>query len=387
MTNPLYILAILCLVVAVSEWLVRRTFLRHAGTALLGILVTAVIANIGIIPAGSTAEAPVPVYDAIFAYVAPLAIFWLILGVNLRDVMKAGLPLVVLFLIGSFGTVLGTLAGMAAVHGQTSIGPLYKPIAGMFAGTYIGGSINFNAVALEYDVVRDGTLYAGSIAVDAVISTLWMVATLALPRILAPLYPAKKSDGQAVSAEVISGIDDDTESLHPVDVGLMLAIGLAAVWTSNLIAAQLAAHGVAIPTMLVLTIIALGLAQFPHIARLRGARVIGMFAVYLFLNVIGAFCDVRTLAGLGRIGLVLLAFATITVLVHGVVTFVAARVMKLDADMAAVASQANVGGSTTALALARSLGRADLVLPGVLIGALGNAVGNFFAFWVAGPLM
>ena len=386
MTNPLYILAVLCLVVAVSEWLVRRTFLRHAGTALLGILVTALIANLGVIPAGSTAEAPVPVYDAIFAYVAPLAIFWLILGVNLRDVMKAGLPLVVLFLIGSFGTVLGTIVGMAAVHGATSIGPLYGPIAGMFAGTYIGGSINFNAVALEYDVVRNGVLYAGSIAVDAVVSTLWMVATLALPRILAPLYPKKKGGAEAVS-EVITGIDDDTESVHPVDLGLMLAIGLAAVWASGLIANALSTRGVAIPTMLVLTIIALGLAQFPHVARLRGARVIGMFAVYLFLNVIGAFCDVRTLAGLGRIGLTLFAFAGITVLIHGVVTFLAARLMRLDADMAAIASQANVGGSTTALALARSLGRADLVLPGVLIGALGNAVGNFFGFWVAGGLM
>jgi uncharacterized membrane protein len=58
----------------------------------------------------------------------------------------------------------------------------------------------------------------------------------------------------------------------------------------------------------------------------------------------------------------------------------------MDLDMAAVASQANVGGGTSALALARSLGRSDLVLPAVLIGSLGNAVGNFIGFWVAGTL-
>ena len=113
MTHPLFILAVLCVVVVMSEWLVRRTWLRHAGTALVGILLTAVLANVGVIPAGSTAEAPVPVYDGIFEYVAPLAIFWLILGVNLRDVLRAGVPLVVLFLIGSIGTVAGILAGMA----------------------------------------------------------------------------------------------------------------------------------------------------------------------------------------------------------------------------------------------------------------------------------
>ncbi len=139
--------------------------------------------------------------------------------------------------------------------------------------------------------------------------------------------------------------------------------------------------------MLVLTVVALSLAQIPSVSRLRGTRVVGMFAVYLFLNVIGAFCDLRALGGLGQLGLTLLAFAGVTVLVHGVVVVAAARVMRVDGDMAAIASQANVGGSTSALALARSLGRTDLVLPAVLIGSLGNAVGNFFGFWVARSLI
>ena len=69
---------------------------------------------------------------------------------------------------------------------------------------------------------------------------------------------------------------------------------------------------------------------------------------------------------------------------HGLVTFAAARAMKIDLDLAAVVSQANVGGGTSALALARSLGRSDLVLPAVLLGSLGNALGTFLGFWLAG---
>ena len=385
MTNPLFILAVLSLVVVVSEWLVRHTVLRHAGTALIGILVTAVVANVGAIPAGSPPEAPVPVYDAIFEYVAPLAIFWLILGVNLRNVLRAGVPLVILFLIGAAGTTAGALTAMSIVDGGTAFGPQANALAGMFTGTYIGGSINFNAVALEYDVVRDGTLYTGAIVVDNIITTLWMVVTLALPRLLAPFFRSLRTTQQS-SGAVILGIEDDTESIHPVDLGLMIALGLGAVFGSQQLAAWLGRNGVAIPFMLVLTVVALALAQVPAVSRLRGARVVGMFAVYLFLNVIGAFCDLRSLAGLGALGLALLTFAAITVLVHGLVTVVAARLMRLDANMAAVASQANVGGATSALALARSLGRADLVLPAVLIGSLGNAIGNFFAFWVAATL-
>ena len=55
----------------------------------------------------------------------------------------------------------------------------------------------------------------------------------------------------------------------------------------------------------------------------------------------------------------------------------------LDPDVAAVASQANVGGGTSALALARSLGRADLVLPALLMGALGNGLGTYLGFVAA----
>jgi uncharacterized membrane protein len=382
MNNPLFILAVLSLVVVGSEWLVRNTVLRHAGTALLGILITAVIANVGIIPAGSTADAPVPVYDGIFEYVAPLAIFWLILGVNLRSVLRAGIPLVLLFLIGAAATTAGALAAIRIVGGEAAFGAQHNALAGMFTGTSIGGSINFNAVALEYAVVRDGVLYAGSVVVDNIVTTTWIIATLALPRLLAPFFRSVQRTA-APTGDVILGIEEDTESIHPIDLGIVFALGLGAVVAAMELADWSASLGVAVPFMLVLTVVALALAQLPVVARLRGARVVGMFAVYLFLNVIGAFCDLRSLAGLGQLGLSLLAFASITVSIHGIVIFTAARLMRIDPDMAAVASQANVGGSTSALALARSLGRADLVLPAVLIGSLGNAVGNFFAFWVA----
>ncbi|MEM9456015.1 MAG: DUF819 family protein [Myxococcota bacterium] len=61
--------------------------------------------------------------------------------------------------------------------------------------------------------------------------------------------------------------------------------------------------------------------------------------------------------------------------VHGALVFGVTRLLRLDPDVAAVASQANIGGGTTALALARGLGRGDLVLPAILVGSLGTFVG------------
>ena len=380
-----YVLAALCALTALSEVLVRRTPLRHLGTALLVILVTAVAANLGLVPAGSPPEAPVAAYELVFGYLAPLSIFWILLRVDLHSVRRAGLPLVGLFVAGSLATCLGVVAAVALVGGEAALGERFAALGGAFAGTYTGGSVNFNAVALHYDLVRDGAVYAGAIVADNIVTAAWMLATLAAPRLLAPWWPrVTRGAGDLPHAEraVDLGVADDTEAVHPLDLAAVLGLGFGSLWVS-----ELAADLSGAPSVLVLATLALVLAQVPAVARLRGPRALGMFAVYLFLAVIGAFCDLTALAGLGRLGLALLAFATVTVLVHGALTLAVARAFRLDLDLVAVASQANVGGGTSALALARSIGRADLVLPAVLLGSLGNALGTFLGFATAGVLL
>ena len=48
-----------------------------------------------------------------------------------------------------------------------------------------------------------------------------------------------------------------------------------------------------------------------------------------------------------------------------------------------VASNANVGGATTAGVLATAIGRDDLRLPGILAGSLGNAIGTYAGVLIA----
>jgi len=48
-----------------------------------------------------------------------------------------------------------------------------------------------------------------------------------------------------------------------------------------------------------------------------------------------------------------------------------------------VASQANVGGAASAMAIAGARGYADRLLPGVAVGLLGYAIGNYTGFAIA----
>jgi uncharacterized membrane protein len=384
-TAPLFLLGALALLVALSEWLVRRTPLRHLGSALLVIVLASIATNLGLLP--SYAE-ETRVYSAVFGQVAPLGIFGLLLLVDLAALRRAGAPMLVLFLLGSAGTVLGVLAGTALVGGEASFGPLHHALAGMFVGTYTGGSINFNAVALAYDVQREPALYAGATAVDSAMTTVWMVLTVAIPRLLAPFWPAPRRAGARASVGAVDlGIERDTEALHPLDLALLFGLGALVVWSSEraagFVGERFGAQGTAI---LFVTSSALLLAQVPAVKRLRGTRVLGMTAVMLFLAVIGTLCDLSALRQLGALGFDLSLFVTILVAVHGLVVFGAAALLRFDLSMAAVASQANIGGGTSALALARSLGRPDLVLPAILVGSLGTALGTYLGFAMAAAL-
>jgi uncharacterized membrane protein len=59
------------------------------------------------------------------------------------------------------------------------------------------------------------------------------------------------------------------------------------------------------------------------------------------------------------------------------------RLFKLDWELLAIASQANVGGQTTAIALCRTFNRPELFLPAILIGSLGSSLGTYLGFLVA----
>lgn len=388
-SDPLFLLGALALLVALSEWLVRRTHLRHLGSALLVIVLASVAANTGLLPAYSD---EVGVYTAVFAVVAPLGIFWLLLGVSLASLRRAGGPMLILFLLGAFGTLAGVFIGVLLVGGAEAFGEKHHALAGMFVGTYVGGSVNFNAVALAHQVDRDPALFAGAAVVDSAMTTLWMAATVALPRLLAPFWPRARGGAEGAApastvGDVDLGIEHDTERVHPIDVAILFALGAFVVWGSSRAAEAVHARfGISSTAILFTTSAALVLAQLPLVQRLRGTRVLGMTAVMLFLAVIGTLCDLAALRRLGELGFDLSLFVIVLVLVHGLILFGGAALLRLDLAAAAVASQANIGGGTSALALARSLGRADLVLPGVLVGSLGTAIGTYLGMATAALL-
>lgn len=377
MEHPLFILGILTANIALAIWLEKNTRLKPLGAALLAIVITAFTANLGIIPSSGQS---VPLYDGIFTYVAPISIFYLLLSVNLKALKKAGKPMILLFILGAIGTCLGVyLADTVIGHELTNKA---APIGGMITGTYIGGSVNFNAVAMHYNMLQEGPVYASIVAVDNIYTTLWMIVTLAVPVFFNRWFP-RTSLRQAPSSDEGS-FERTGFDIHRV--ALLMVIGFFGLWISNSLTDLLATMNWNVPSILILTTLALILAQFKWVQQLKEANILGLYLVYLFLAVIGAYCNLSALGGVGAIATTLLIYLLIVILFHGLIILLAGGLLRYDWEMVAIASQANIGGSSSALALAKSMNRDDLLLAAVLIGSLGNGLGTYLGFLMAGWL-
>ncbi len=368
--NPVYVLGVLCLMVILADYISKTKIGKKFGAALLVILFTAVVANMGLIPSASNS---IPLYDGIFTYLAPISIFYLLLGVNLNSIKKAGAPMIILFLIGSLATTLGVLLAWYLVSPQDILGEDGKIIAGMLTGTYTGGSVNFNAVALEYDFQERGILYAGTIAVDNVITTLWIIVTLSFPAILRTFWKDKK-----VQTATPTLAAEDKEHLNFRSLIWLLFLGIFAYYISELITDFYPQ----IPSILTLSTIGILLAQTPFVQGLKGNHFLGLYLVYIFLAVIGAYCEISSVLELKEVGLTLLIFASIAVFLHGILVILLGSFIYRDWEMISIVSQANIGGGTTAIALAETFDRNELILPAILVGTLGNALGTYLGFLV-----
>jgi uncharacterized membrane protein/uncharacterized protein len=377
-TDPIYLLAVLCAVAAVAEWLGTHTAGRWLGGAIISLLSGILLANVGLIP--TLANGP-PLYGHLISVGAPVAIFLLLLDVRLQALKRAGLPMLVAFGIGSVGTLVGVATAFWLTNADEWLGRFAAPVGGMYAATYIGGSANLTAVALHYGVTDEPALFAATSVADGVAGTLWIAALVVLAQLLNRLLGTRP--GPAV---VDTGQIGQTHELRLVGLGVLLALAFASLWMSQRLSAWTAESGAQVPAMLILTTVALLAAQVPAVHRLGGARTLGVFGSYLFLAVIGAGCDFEALAELGRIGGLLVLFVTVALLIHGLVQFGAGRLFRLSPEILAIASSANVGGALSIMPIATGLRRMDLLLPGILVVSLGNAIGTYGGFLMVGWL-
>ena len=360
--EPLPLTALLAVVVAVAFALETRTRVAgRIGASLLVIVFGALLSNLGVVPARS------PVYDVLTGPVTSLAIVWLLFGVRLHDLRNAGGRMIAAFLLGCAATALGAVT--ASILFARHFGENAWKLAGVLTGTYSGGSLNFVGVGRAVELPED--LFAAATAADNLVTALWMGACLLLPVWLAGSYPARTRAPVSV---------DDSDSFQQAEIRLpdlaaLLALGLAVVWLGEAVGARLPG-----PSIIWLTTTALVVAQVPVVQKLKGSLLLGVLSLNLFFVAIGVASRIREILAEG---LEILYLTLAVVAIHGLVLFVVGRLLRFDVETLSVASQAAIGGPSTAIALTTARRWPDLTLPGAAVGLAGYGLGTYAGVGIA----
>lgn len=383
--SPLALATTIAGVTALAFWLdYRFPALGKVGASMLAIIFGAILSNTGLVPAAS------PVYDVVLGPVTSVSIAWLLLSVNLRDLKKAGPRMTGAFAVAVVGTMLG--AFVAAILYQERFADDTWRIAGALTGTYSGGSVNFVSVGRELGLT--GALFAGLNAADAVMTGLWLGACLMLPMWLGRFYPSARPEAEDDAETTPADRADHhpyfiKEGLSATGIANLFAAGLILVFASQWLGESFPAWLnetipaipaiPQIPAIVWLTTLALILGHSRFYREAPGAMQLGSIGLHFFFVLIGIMSRFSEIAAVGSD---VFFFTLVVVAIHGVFVFGMGRLLRLDIGTVAVASQAAVGGPSSALAVAISREWRHLVLPGVVMGLCGYAVGTYLGLGV-----
>lgn len=377
---------VLSFAVVLVELSQRVPTFRQVGSAIIAIVLGAILSNVGILPNPSEARAD---YGQWLSIVAPLSIFFLIASVDVREVLRIGPSMIIAMIAAIVSIVGGVSIGFWSVLQSSDMNAKASELAGIFAGGHVGGSANFNGLAIEYGVSELSDLYGAMLVIDNLALVVWMGVCILTPKLASPKVLSNFESGAMTAKTSVcdTTIEDVSTSERPIttviDIAMLAGAGFGTLWVSTIIEKALALIGWTVPFILLVSVIAVFIGAVASLRTRMSHQAVSGFLVLLFLILVGAQTNFAAVFNNVEYAKTLVVFIFVVMFLHGIVMFSVSRVFNIDLAASAVASQACFGGPVSAAAVARAIGANRLVLPAVIVGSFGAVIGNFLGVAVA----
>lgn len=355
------LLAIVAMSAAFGYWIDSTAWGKRVPGILVAMCIPMGLSSTGILPVEA------PLYDALGRYLIPLAVPLVLFQADFRRIYRLAGPMLMLFALGTLATLVAVFLGVLVLD----LGPDAAAFAAVLAASYIGGSTNLIAVSQMVEWTNPASLSV-ALAADALAGTAYWLVILLLPMlpILRRLYrsPVMDEVDQDAKAATMLGMPSSSARMMVSFAASALIVAL-----SMMLAQRIGAPHLAI---LIISGFALLVANLvPGFFRTdRSAEEAGMILIYLFMPVIGALTDLRSLTAAS---LNVAGFALVIVTTHLILLGLMARVFKFDIAETIIASCAGILGPPSAVATAATFDWRSLVVPGFMCAVLGNAIANF----------
>ena len=349
--------------------------------AVIALLIALAASNLGLVPLDA------PVYDAVWSYVVPLAIPLLLFQLDLHAVFRESRRLLFLFLLSSAGTMIGAVTGFLMLRHHI---PELDKIAGIISASYTGGGVNFAAMSAKLqpsDSMKAATIVADNLMMACYFLILIGLAASPLVRRIWGVRQHGGNHENAAENQAAAYWKAKDISLQNIALSLGASVLLVAVAFSlsaflktvlgsseNILADMLI--GLVTDKYLLLTTLTFAfIALLPRAKnQLNGSQELGTYCIYLFFVVIGIPASIPMILQNAPL---LFVFTLTVAVVNLLVTLAAGKLFKYSIEEITLACNANIGGPTTAAALAIGQGWRTLVGPILVIGTVGYIIGNY----------
>lgn len=382
--------AILITIAALAIYLEQRyKWASKVTGCVLALIGAMLLSNLKIIPLEA------PVYDAVWSYVVPLAIPFLLWNANIKKIWKGSGRMLGIFMLSSAGTIAGAFLGFFILR---DLLPRADGVLAMLTGTYTGGSVNLVAMADAFKV--GGEIVSPLIVADNLLMALYFFVLVAIPSVGFFLKRFRHPLVEQVNAQIAEGGERNQaknfwapKPISLKDIAIACAVCFLIVWVSTAAASWLAsiiptgnflldlANGIFGSKYIIITTLTMLLATYGHrfMSKINGAQELGTFFIHIFFTVIGVPASIYMVVTKAPVFLLL---ALIIVLVNMIISLLLGKLLKFDLEEIIIASNANIGGPTTAAAFAIAKGWEILIIPALLVGVFGYVVGNYYGIFV-----
>lgn len=321
-----------------------------------------------------------PLYSQATNTLLPMSLFILLLTVDVRAIVRLGPAALLMFFAGGVGIGIGVCISFW----------LFKPLVGaeFWAGfgalsaSWTGGSANM--IAVKEALGTPDAVFLPMVIVDTIVPYVWMGLLVILAGHQAHFDRFNRAD-RRILEDLSRHMTANTSRNTRMSLGPALGIVLLAV-AGGLLAQTIGRQLPVIKdiistyawTIIVVSTLAIALSFTPlKTIERHGSNTIGYWILYFVLTTIGAK------AGISHIGsaLVLIAAGFVIVAIHALVLFAAARLLRAPLFLAAVASQANIGGVASAPMVAE-IYQKGFASVGLLLAILGNILGTYIGIGI-----
>ena len=297
-------------------------------------------------------------------------------------------------LSGTRSQLLALITGLISVATAVFIGYMIfgknltegAKIGGMLTGVYTGGTINLAALKTMLGVSDETYILINSY--DILVSFLYLSFLLAAGiKLFRKFLPNSagiftEKDEAAIQKEM-SKEDKKPHRGFLTRIGIayiarLLGLTILIIGISAGIALLLPSNMFMTIFILMLTTLGIGCSFIKKIHNMKYSYDIGMYFIYIFCLTVASMADLSELnlaGGMGMMGYLLIAvFGSLLLQV------IFARIMHIDSDMMVIASVTFINSPPFVPMMAAAMKNKDVLIPGLTIGVLGYAVGNYLGF-------